>query len=171
MPRDERTWIEIDIAQQRLMLFDGDAARAMWPISTALNGPGQQIDSGCTPLGEHRVRIKIGHGCPPGAVFVGRRPTGERFDEALAAAHPGRDWILTRILWLTGTEPGRNRGGRCDTLRRFIYIHGCPDTEPMGVPRSHGCIRMRNDDVIELFDSVDKGTRVLVLSPDAGTHA
>jgi lipoprotein-anchoring transpeptidase ErfK/SrfK len=106
------------------------------------------------------VRIKIGEGCPPGSVFVARRPTGEIYSDALAEAHPDRDWILTRILWLTGAEPGRNRGGAVDTLRRFIYIHGCPDSEPMGVARSHGCIRMRNTDLLELFDRVRAGTTV-----------
>jgi lipoprotein-anchoring transpeptidase ErfK/SrfK len=108
----------------------------------------------------HRVRIRIGEGSPEGTVFVGRRPTGEVYDAQLAARYSGRDWILTRILWLTGLEPGRNRGGNVDTLRRFIYIHGCPDTEPMGVPRSHGCIRMRNSDLIELFDLVEAGMLV-----------
>jgi lipoprotein-anchoring transpeptidase ErfK/SrfK len=108
----------------------------------------------------HRVRIRIGDGCAVGAVFVGRRPTGEVYDASLARQHPKRDWILTRILWLTGLEPGRNRGGSVDTLRRYIYIHGCPDTEPMGEPCSHGCIRMRNADLIELFDQVSTGTVV-----------
>ena len=85
---------------------------------------------------------------------------------SLAAAHPDRDWILTRILWLTGCEPGRNRGGCVDTLRRFIYIHGCPDTEPMGEPRSHGCIRMRNRDLMEFFDVVTAGTLVEIRGED-----
>ena len=75
-------------------------------------------------------------------------PTGEIYSAALAETHPGRDWILTRILWLSGTEPGRNRLGAVDTMRRYVYIHGCPDSEPMGVPLSHGCIRMRNRDVM-----------------------
>jgi hypothetical protein len=106
------------------------------------------------------VRIRIGAGCPEGTVFRGRRPTGAAYGPELAAAHPDRDWILTRILWLTRREPGRNRGGCVDTLRRFIYIHGCPDSEPMGNPRSHGCIRMRNRDLVELFDAVTAGTPV-----------
>jgi len=163
--------IEVDIAQQRLTLFEGDVVVGQWPVSTALNGPGERINSGCTPRGGHRVRIKIGAGCPPNTVFVGRRPTGELYRDELAEAYPDRDWILSRIMWLTGCEPGRNRGGECDTLRRFIYIHGCPDSEPMGVPRSHGCIRMRNADVIELFDRVDAGTRVLIRDREAGSDA
>lgn len=164
-------WIKIEIDRQRLSLFDGETLLAEWPVSTALNGPGEQADSGCTPRGEHRVRIKIGEGHPPNTVFVARRPTGEVYSEKLAADQPGRDWILTRILWLTGHESGINRGGNRDTLRRFIYIHGCPDAEPVGAPASHGCIRMRNADIIELFDRVEPGTRVLICDgrkePDA----
>lgn len=152
--------IRVDIATQTLTLVEGDRVLASYPVSTGLNGVGERQGSGCTPRGLHRVRIRIGAGCPEGTVFRGRRPTGERYDPELAAACPGRDWILTRILWLTGCEPGRNRGGCVDTLRRFIYIHGCPDTEPMGQPRSHGCIRMRNGDLTELFDAVSAGTPV-----------
>ncbi len=111
----------------------------------------------------HRVRLKIGAGCPLNCVFIGRRPSGEIYSAELAAAQPDRDWILTRILWLSGLEPGRNRGGAVDTLRRFIYIHGCPDSEPMGVARSHGCIRMRNRDLLELFERVDNGARVEIV--------
>lgn len=171
MPAIDETWIRIDLVQQSLTVFEGGRAVAQWPVSTALNGPGERVDSGCTPRGEHRVRIKIGADCPPNTVFVGRRATGERYDEALAACYPGRDWILTRIIWLTGAQPGMNRGGSCDTLRRYIYIHGCPDGEPMGVPRSHGCIRMRNADVIDLFARIDAGTRVLISAGDSATDA
>jgi len=133
-----------------------------WPVSTAANGPGEQHGSGCTPRGWHRVVARIGAGCVPNTVFIGRRPTGEVYSPTLAQSMPGRDWILTRILWLQGLEPGRNRGGEVDTLRRFIYIHGCPDSEPMGVPRSHGCIRMRNADLVALFDQVPAGTPVCI---------
>lgn len=104
----------------------------------------------------------IGKGCPPDTVFVGRRPTGEIYSPSLREASPGRDWILTRILWLSGLEPGRNRLGNVDTMRRYIYIHGSPDDVAMGVPGSHGCVRMRNSDIIELFDMVEAGTRVLI---------
>ncbi len=158
----EGRWIRIDTAAQCLLLCRGERVLHAWPVSTARNGLGERNGSGCTPRGRHRVRLKIGTGCAPNTVFVGRRPTGELYTAALAAANPGRDWILTRILWLTGRESGRNRGGECDTLRRYIYIHGCPDTEPMGVPRSHGCVRMRNADVIELFDRVVNGTPVVI---------
>ena len=147
---------------QTLSLRESDQLLQLWPISTARNGLGERHGSGCTPRGEHRVRLKIGEDCMPNTVFVGRRPTGEVYSEALSQKYPGRDWILSRILWLTGCRSGFNRGGECDTLRRFIYIHGCPDNEPMGVPASHGCVRMRNDDVIALFDLVSVGCPVLI---------
>ncbi|TCT20676.1 L,D-transpeptidase [Thiobaca trueperi] len=152
--------ITIDLGRQSLTIWEADQPLAVYAVSTGRNGVGEQSGSGCTPRGLHRVRLRIGAGCPPGTVFRGRRPTGEIYDAALAAAHPERDWILTRILWLTGCEPGCNRGGGVDTLRRYIYIHGCPDTEPMGEPRSHGCIRMRNRDLIELFDQTRIGMPV-----------
>ncbi|MCP4129216.1 MAG: L,D-transpeptidase, partial [Gammaproteobacteria bacterium] len=131
--------------------------------STSRDGPGEQIDSGCTPCGLHRIRIKIGDGEPENSVFVGRRPTGEIYTSELGQQQPQRDWILTRILWLTGLESGRNRGGRNDTLRRFIYIHGCPDSESMGVPLSHGCIRMRNSDLLDLYPCVDTATIIEIV--------
>jgi hypothetical protein len=155
--------LRIDLSRQTLTLYEGDKAVHTYVVSTALNGPGERFSSGCTPRGLHRIRLKIGAGCPLGCVFVGRRPTGEIYSPELAAARPGRDWVLTRILWLTGLEPGRNRGGAVDTLRRFIYIHGCPDSDPMGVPRSHGCIRIRNRDLLELFERVDNGTLVEIV--------
>ncbi len=154
--------IEVTLAQQRLRLLDDDRVLRDYPVSTAANGPGELSGSECTPRGRHRIRIKIGAGCPDNTVFVGRRPTGESYTLALRDQHPGRDWILTRILWLTGLEPGRNRGGTVDTLRRYIYIHGAPDEIPMGEPGSHGCIRMRNDDVTELFELVEAGTLVRI---------
>jgi len=152
--------ILIHLTSQILELMEEGRALRRFSVSTARNGPGEQQNSGCTPRGLHRVRIRIGAGSPEGTVFVGRRATGEVYDADLARQNPDRDWVLTRILWLTGLESGRNRGGRVDTLRRYIYIHGCPDSEPMGIPRSHGCIRMRNADVIELFDLVAVGTLV-----------
>ncbi len=120
------------------------------------------MGSGCTPRGWHRIRILIGAGAPVNSVFIGRRPTGEVYNAKLAAVHPNRDWILTRILWLTGAESGFNRGAAVDTLRRMIYIHGTPDTEPMGVPGSHGCIRMRNSDIVALFAQCHAGMPVLI---------
>ncbi len=154
--------IRISMTEQALTLLEGRRTVAVYPVSTARNGPGERRGSGCTPRGWHRIRIKIGAGLPVNAVLVGRRPTGEIYGPELAARYPERDWILTRILWLTGLESGFNRGGGGDTLRRFIYIHGCPNTAPMGVPLSHGCIRMRNQDLLDLFERVVVGDRVLI---------
>lgn len=160
MPADSA--IVIDVARQRLVLWRDAVPVLDFAVSTAAHGVGEQRGSGCTPRGLHRVRAKVGADCAAGTVFVGRRPTGEVYSPALAVAQPARDWILSRILWLDGCEPGRNRGGAVDTLRRYIYIHGCPDSAPMGVARSHGCIRMRNADVIALFDAVPVGTLVRI---------
>ena len=129
-------------------------------ISTARNGAGELMDSHCTPRGKHKVRAKIGSDAPTNTVFRGRRPTGEVYSQELRIRNPNSDWILTRILWLSGLEPGFNRLGNVDSMRRFIYIHGCPDDDPIGVPGSAGCIKMRNKDVIELFDRVPVGTLV-----------
>ncbi len=155
-------YIHIQLSEQRLRLWEGDAVTLEYAVSTAANGAGEIMGSERTPRGWHRIRAMIGADCAAGTVFVARRPTGERYTPELAASHPGRDWILTRILWLCGNEPGRNRFGDVDSMRRFIYIHGCADTEPMGEPRSHGCIRMRNQDVIALFERVRVGLPVLI---------
>ncbi len=160
--------ILIQIPSQTLELYQGRVLLHRYSISTGVNGAGELSGSGRTPRGRHRVRIRIGDGCPVGTVFRGRRPTGEIYNADLAARFPDRDWILTRILWLTGLEPGVNRGGCVDTLRRFIYIHGCPETEPMGMPCSHGCVRMRDRDLIELFDLVSAGTLVDIINGGDG---
>lgn len=154
--------IEIDLSTQTLRLHNGSGLEREYPVSTAYNGPGELLGSGCTPRGLHLVRARIGDGAPPNTVFVGRRPTGELYSPDMRSRFPGRDWILTRILWLSGLEHGMNRLGNVDTMRRYIYIHGSPDDAKMGVPGSHGCIRMHNADVIDLFDRVPKGTRVLI---------
>ncbi|HNV88664.1 MAG TPA: L,D-transpeptidase [Methylotenera sp.] len=155
--------IEISIQQQTLTLFDDfGGVKARYSISTAANGVGCEKDSGCTPLGEHIIRAKIGAGAVPNTVFVGRRATGEICTPALMAAFPDRDWILTRILWLSGKEVGKNRLGNVDTMQRYIYIHGVPDSMEMGKIGSHGCVRMRNSDVIELFDLIDAGIPVVI---------
>ncbi|MEN8169722.1 MAG: L,D-transpeptidase [Pseudomonadota bacterium] len=154
--------ITVNIAEQRLRLEQGGEVLMDVAVSTAKNGPGEQNGSECTPRGQHRVRAMIGAGCEANTVFVARRPTGELFSETLRDEHPQRDWILSRILWLSGMEPGHNRGGEVDTMRRYIYIHGCPDSDPMGIPSSHGCVKMRNQDIIELFDRIKVGTSVLI---------
>ena len=158
--RDNTGSVLVDLSRQVLTVRLQDGADISFPVSTAIKGAGELADSFKTPRGSHYIRACIGDGMPPGSVFVGRRPTGEIYSDALAAEHPDRDWILSRILWLCGREPGRNRLGRVDSMRRYIYIHGTPDSEPMGVPASHGCIRMRNQDVISLFAMVAPGTLV-----------
>lgn len=153
--------IEISISQQQLQLLNENGrALKYYPVSTAKNGAGEVVDSECTPRGPHRIRAKIGHGCPLNTVFVGRRPTGEIYSPDLRSQFPQRDWILTRILWLCGNEVGINRLGNVDTMRRYIYIHGAPDDDQIGIPSSHGCIKMHNQHVIELFDLVFTGTLV-----------
>ena len=148
-------FVRISIAEQLLTLFDERGhALCRYPVSTASKGAGEAFGSYCTPRGKHIIRAKIGAGVPENTVFIARRPNGEIYSPELAAAFPGRDWILTRILWLSGCEAGFNRLGQVDTMRRFVYIHGAPDTAQMGVPGSHGCVRMSNADLIDLFDRV-----------------
>ena len=151
----------VSVARQSMSLLDdlGEVVRE-YAISTAKAGVGEVSGSYQTPRGQHLIRAKIGAGEPENTVFVRRRPTGELWTPELTLAFPGRDWILTRILWLSGCEPGRNRLGCVDTMRRYVYIHGSPDTAEMGVPGSHGCIRMRNADIVELFDRVPCYTAV-----------
>lgn len=153
--------IVITIPEQVLDLLDysGKVTRH-YRVSTAKNGVGQQRGSFCTPLGKHVIRAKIGAGQPLNTVFIKRRPTGEIYTPELGTRYPGRDWILTRILWLSGCEGGFNRLGQVDTMRRYIYIHGSPDSAEMGKPGSIGCIRMHNCDLLELFDLVEAGTEV-----------
>lgn len=157
--------ITIHIPSQTLELFDDEGALLKrYSVSTGANGVGEQNGSFCTPRGEHIIRAKIGAGQVPDTVFVKRRPTGEIYTPELGAQHPGRDWILTRILWLSGCESGYNRSGSCDTMRRYIYIHGTPDDTPLGKPGSRGCVRMRNAELIELFELVQVGTRVRIIA-------
>ncbi len=155
--------IEVNIAGQRLRLFEQDKVLMDVAVSTASNGAGELFGSECTPRGQHVIRARIGNGCQSGTVFVARRPTGEIYAPELKQSNPDRDWILTRILWLSGCKHGKNRLGNVDTMRRFIYIHGAPDDDPMGVPTSHGCVKMRNSDVIQLFDQVEVGTAVNII--------
>lgn len=152
--------IEINIGKQNLCLMDGDTVLREYTVSTARNGAGEQQDSECTPRGQHIIAEKIGAGCPAGTVFVSRQPTGEIYSPRLREKEPERDWILTRILWLRGEQPGFNHGAGVDSYNRYIYIHGSPDDVKMGKPGSRGCIRVRNQDVVELFDLVDVGTPV-----------
>jgi len=155
--------IMIKIKSQHLDVMDNNQVIIKsYRISSAKNGVGQERGSFCTPLGKHIIRAKIGVGQPINTVFIKRRSTGEIYTPDLGARYPERDWILTRILWLSGCEPGFNRLGSVDTMRRYIYIHGSPDNVNMDKPSSIGCIRMINTDLLELFDLVDVGTEVSI---------
>lgn len=154
--------IDISISRQTCKLTDGDKIIFESSVSTALNGAGEQKNSGCTPRGLHTIRACLGKNLPENTVFIGRRPTGEIYTPELGTQFPDRDWVLTRILWLSGVEIGKNRLGNVDTMQRYIYIHGCPDSLPMSQPLSHGCIRMHNKDLLILFDLVKPGTQVLI---------
>jgi L,D-transpeptidase YbiS len=154
--------IKVSINEQRLQLLESGRISMDVAVSTAANGPGEVMHSECTPRGLHRVRARIGAGAAANTVFIGRRASDEIYTPELKQQHPDRDWMLTRILWLCGMEPGKNRFGDRDSMRRYIYIHGCPEDDAMGTPSSHGCIKMRNAEVIELFDRVPAGTRVLI---------
>ncbi len=157
--------ITIHIPTQTLELFDDNGkSLRRYPVSTGANGVGEENGSFCTPRGRHVIRARIGAGQPANAVFVQRRPTGEIYSPELGAQYPGRDWILTRILWLSGCERGYNRFGSCDTMRRYIYIHGTPDSTELGRPGSRGCVRMRNAELVELFDLVKAGTEVRIIA-------
>ncbi len=154
--------IQISIPAQRLYLLEGGKTVIEYPVSTAKNGPGELMDSECTPCGKHIISEKIGDGAEVNSVFVGRVATGEIYLPSLREQYPDRDWILTRILWLSGIEEGKNKGGNVDSHDRYIYIHGSPDDVSMGQPGSRGCIRMRNNEIIELFELIDVSTEVMI---------
>lgn len=154
--------LDISISTQSCRFLNGDTQIFVADISTALKGVGEQKGSGCTPRGLHQIRACIGTNQPENTVFVGRRPSGEIYTPELGSQFPERDWILTRILWLSGLELGKNRLANVDTMQRYIYIHGCPDSLPMGEPLSHGCIRLHNKDLLTLFALVKPGTKVMI---------
>jgi lipoprotein-anchoring transpeptidase ErfK/SrfK len=161
-PIKTKDYLDIDITRQQLTLLSNDQKLKNYPISTAKNGAGQLMGSECTPTGWHKIRAKIGDNQPLKSVFISRRPTGEIYSTELSSQNPQRDWILTRILWLGGLEPGKNRYGKVDSTWRYIYIHGCPDERLTGTPQSHGCIRMKNADVVDLFNRVAVGIMVFI---------
>lgn len=161
---DQMPYLRVDIANQSINWVERGEVLRTWPVSTAKNGVGEQRGSEQTPRGWHVVRARIGQGQPIDAVFRGRRPTGEVYGPALESEYPGRDWILTRILWLGGLEAGFNRYGLVDTAWRYIYIHGSPDHGVTGKPLSHGCIRMKSPDMLDLFERVSAGMRIYVAS-------
>ncbi|CAH9018904.1 L,D-transpeptidase [Candidatus Nitrosacidococcus sp. I8] len=158
--------IYISVEKQKLKLIENKNIIFETSISTAKNGVGEQINSGCTPRGWHQIRAKIGEKYPINTVFTGRRPTGEIYTPELGRANPDRDWILTRILWLSGLEPSKNRFGSVDTMKRYIYIHGTPEEIPIGIPNSHGCIRIYNEPLLKLFDYIRVGTPIFIAEKD-----
>lgn len=155
-------YININIKTQQLQCIRDNKIIFHTPVSTAKNGVGERLNSGCTPRGQFVIYKKIGQNYPDNTVFVGRKPTGEIYTPTLGASAPTRDWILTRILWLTGLEQGKNLGGECDTLQRYIYLHGCPDSCVMGIPASHGCIRLSNKAITTVFNLAEEGTKVVI---------
>ncbi|MGZ5050948.1 MAG: L,D-transpeptidase family protein [Methylobacter sp.] len=159
---DLQNYLDVSIAEQRLTVFRESQPVCEYLVSTAKNGAGELRGSECTPTGWHKIRAKIGADQPLNAVFIGRRPTGEVYSIELGEQYPQRDWILTRILWLGGLEPGKNRYGNVDSTWRYIYIHGCPDHLMNGRPESHGCIRMKNADVLDLFNKIEVGVNVYI---------
>jgi lipoprotein-anchoring transpeptidase ErfK/SrfK len=161
MARSPIRRINISLARQTLTAYGSSHEKtSVYPIASATNGAGEINGSECTPRGAHIIRAKIGDGLPINTVFVARRPTGEIYQEDFSLRYPDRDWILTRILWLSGCEQGFNRLGRIDTMARFIYIHGTPDSVTLGTPNSHGCIRMHNDHLLDVFNATAHGTPV-----------
>ena len=156
--------IKINLPAQTLTLHNSnDQVLFECLISTSKNGAGEENGSFKTPRGLHIIRAKIGGGLPVNTVFRARRPTGEVYSPTLAKQYPsGRDWILSRILWLSGCEVGKNRLGCVDTMRRYIYLHGTPKETVLGVPGSIGCVRIGNDDIVRLFDMVLVGTPVSI---------
>ncbi len=156
--------VDISLSLQTAELFDGGRRCVrLYQVSTSRHGAGERNGSFCTPRGRHIIRAKIGAGQPVNAIFVQRRPTGEIYTAELAQQFPDRDWILTRILWLSGCEVGFNRLNEVDTMRRYIYIHGTPDTIVLGAPGSIGCIRMHNNDLLDLFERIKTGDEVRIL--------
>lgn len=155
-------FVSISIKKQQLYYYTPQGQMASYPVSTAKNGAGEQMGSECTPRGWHKVYALIGGGAMENSVFVGRKFTGEMYSPELLEKFPNRDWILTRIIQLEGLEEGRNRGGSVDSLQRYIYIHGTPDTTNLSEPGSHGCIRMRNSDIIALATTLSLNTYVCI---------
>ena len=163
MAMHDQLQLKIDLTTQTLDVIHGGELLLRYPVSTARNGPGERVNSECTPRGRHVIAEKIGGDVDLNTVFVGRRVTGEVYSPTFAATQPpNRDWIITRILWLAGCEPGVNQGDGCDSYARYIYIHGTPDITTIDKPGSRGCVRMRNEDIIELFSRVKVGTPVVI---------
>jgi len=151
--------IVVDISLQKLGFMVGGSVVAEYSVSTSKYGIGCRHNTGCTPIGWHRISAKIGANEPLGTVFKGRRATGIT---ASLQSSSAEDLITSRILWLTGLQGKFNRGGQVDSKNRYIYIHGTAQEHLLGTPVSVGCVRMANDDVLDLFNQVDAGTLVFI---------
>ncbi|MBD3314287.1 MAG: L,D-transpeptidase family protein [Chitinivibrionales bacterium] len=148
----------VTISNQALKLIENGAVVRQYPVSTSQWGVGNREGSNQTPLGLHRIHGKFGDGAPPGRIFESRNDTGRDWN----GGTEGENLILSRILRLEGLEPGVNRGDGIDSYERYIYIHGTSKEDLIGTPLSHGCVCMRNHDVIDLFDMVEEGTFVFI---------
>ena len=157
----DRRWLLVDTRNQRLILLRGDRPLGAWPVSTAAAGIDARQDSGGTPPGAHRIGRRIGAGMPTGTVFVSREPTGETWRPE-DAPRPD-DMILTRILTLVGCEPGLNQGPGVDSHARYIYLHGTNHEDRLGHPVSHGCVRLGNADIEDVFERVREGDPVVIV--------
>ncbi|MEM9676158.1 MAG: L,D-transpeptidase [Bacteroidota bacterium] len=160
-PNAERL-IRVSIAEQKLYLVEDGQTLKQYPVSTSAYGIGSEAGSNKTPLGKHKVISKFGADAPLGTIFRSRINTGRVATIYTDETDLEEDDVTTRILRLTGLEPGKNKGPGVDSFSRYIYIHGTPEEGLIGQPASHGCIRMKNADVVELFDLVDEGTLVMI---------
>jgi len=156
-------WLLVGVKSQTLRYYDGSGLLArQYSVSTAKFGVGEQKNSYQTPRGWHKVCEKIGDGAEKDTIIFRQKITPWKYSETLHQQYPNKDWILTRVLWLCGMEPGLNQGGDVDSYDRYIYIHGAGAHVPFGTPSSLGCVRMKSDDVIELFDHTAVGTDVYI---------
>lgn len=156
-------WIEVGVRNQQLALYDerGVPVR-QYVISTASKGVGERVNSYQTPRGWHKVCERIGDGIEIDTIIYRRQVTPWKYTPQLHAEYPNKDWILTRILWLCGQEPGLNQGGEVDSYDRAIYLHGAGEHVAFGTPTSRGCVRMRGDDIIDLYDITANGIDVFI---------
>jgi len=155
-------WMQVSVAQQKLFLMNKKDTLRNYEISTSKYGLGSESGSHKTPLGLHRVVEKYGDGAPEGTIFKSRINTGRIAEIEMRPQTTKLDYVTTRILWLDGMEPGKNKGGNVDSYHRYIYIHGTHEEGLIGRPASKGCIRMRNNEVIELYELVPIGTTIRI---------
>lgn len=161
--KDFSSYLYVSVKHQQMYLIEKDSIIKKYTVSTAKKGVGNELHSLKTPIGLHSVKRKIGDNVPLGGILEARVYNGSKATIYEDKTKADGDYVTTRILWLDGEEIGVNKGRNVDTYNRFIYIHGTPEEGYIGEPVSHGCIRMKNTDVIELYDLIDEGTPVLIL--------